>query len=253
MQCADMILDSVERTQRSYKDREIIDLLDNIRHSAQTILFCTAHQKRVIDDILTVSKLDSTLLVITPVFIQPAVVVQDALQMFESELQAADIGFSYTLKDSYTITWAHCDPTRLTQILINLLTNAIKFTKTAEKRQIDVTIGVSNAAPPLDMNDLQWFPRRGEIRSEFCSGEDIFLTLTVKDTGTGISTEGMAGLFNRFVQASPVTHIKYGGSGLGLFISRELTELQGGMMGVSSKPNNGSVFSFQNIQGISRG
>jgi CheY-like chemotaxis protein len=72
----------------------------------------------------------------------------------------------------------------------------------------------------------------------------IFIRFSVKDTGRGLSEEERGSLFNRFSQASPRTHIHYGGSGLGLFISRRLTELQGGAIGLESEPKKGSTFSF---------
>ncbi|KAK3049078.1 hypothetical protein LTS18_012826 [Coniosporium uncinatum] len=66
----------------------------------------------------------------------------------------------------------------------------------------------------------------------------------MRDTGRGLTAEEKDLLFTRFSQASPRTHIKYGGSGLGLFISRRLTEMQGGAIGFASEPGKGSVFSF---------
>lgn len=70
------------------------------------------------------------------------------------------------------------------------------------------------------------------------------MVFTVEDTGCGITEDEKTRLFNRFSQASHRTHIRYGGSGLGLFISRELTELQGGEIGVLSQPGGGSTFRF---------
>lgn len=75
-------------------------------------------------------------------------------------------------------------------------------------------------------------------------GEEIFLEFAVQDTGRGLTPEEKKVLFQRFSQASPRTHVQYGGSGLGLFISRELTELQGGEIGVSSEAGKGSTFAF---------
>lgn len=66
----------------------------------------------------------------------------------------------------------------------------------------------------------------------------------VKDSGCGLNPEEKKKLFNRFAQASPRTHVQYGGSGLGLFISRQLTELQGGEIGVASESGVGSTFAF---------
>jgi hypothetical protein len=75
-------------------------------------------------------------------------------------------------------------------------------------------------------------------------GNLVFIQFSVKDTGRGLSEEERGSLFARFSQASPRTHIHYGGSGLGLFISRRLTELQGGAIGLESEPKRGSTFSF---------
>ena len=76
------------------------------------------------------------------------------------------------------------------------------------------------------------------------SSDLFFIQFSVRDTGRGLSEEERGNLFTRFSQASPRTHIHYGGSGLGLFISRRLTELQGGAIGLESEPKKGSTFSF---------
>jgi CheY-like chemotaxis protein len=81
-------------------------------------------------------------------------------------------------------------------------------------------------------------------KTEWGDGEIIYLTIRVTDTGRGLSCSEMSNLFTLFQQASPKTHVQYGGSGLGLFISRQLTEMQGGEIGVSSEPGKGSTFEF---------
>jgi hypothetical protein len=82
------------------------------------------------------------------------------------------------------------------------------------------------------------------VGPDWGEGEEIYLEFAVQDTGRGLSPEELGVLFQRFQQASPRTHVQYGGSGLGLFISRELTELQGGEIGVSSESGKGSTFAF---------
>ena len=82
------------------------------------------------------------------------------------------------------------------------------------------------------------------VGPDWGEGEEIYLEFAVQDTGRGLSPEELGVLFQRFQQASPRTHVQYGGSGLGLFISRELTELQGGEIGVSSESGRGSTFAF---------
>jgi signal transduction histidine kinase len=96
--------------------------LESSIDALQTIVSCSLHQKRVIDDVLTLSKLDSDLIQITPVRVQPVVVVSDALKMFDVECRQMDIRLD--LKEDETFKgfeWAMLDPSRLLQVLINLL------------------------------------------------------------------------------------------------------------------------------------
>jgi CheY-like chemotaxis protein len=81
-------------------------------------------------------------------------------------------------------------------------------------------------------------------KPEWGDGEVIYLCITVSDTGRGLDESEIKNLFHLFAQASPKTHQTYGGSGLGLFISRQLVEMQGGEIGVASQAGKGSVFQF---------
>ena len=135
-------------------------------------------------------------------------------------------------------------------MLINLTTNAIKFTTTEETRTIKVVLSASRERPSANpAPTVSYFPMRARrtdqtFGSDWGDGEEIFLEFAVRDTGRGLTPEEKKLLFQRFSQASPRTHVQYGGSGLGLFISRELTELQGGEIGVSSEAGKGSTFAF---------
>lgn len=249
MQSADGIGSLVERARGSREqDAELMEILGDISENSSTIMFCAAHQKRIVDDVLTVSRLDSSMLTITPVLADVAVVVKQCMQMFEAEFSAFEFNASYMLESTYNdlkVSWVHCDPSRLTQVIINLITNAIKFTKTSAKREIQVKLGASTDLPAI--TGLQWFPsaqRQSSPEPETCTKQEVYITVQVTDTGKGISADEMSLLFKRFAQANPKTHIQYGGSGLGLFISRELTELQRGVMGAMSEPGKGSTFGF---------
>lgn len=228
-------------------------VIDSNIDVAQTITLCAQHQKRIVDDVLTLSKLDSAMLLVTPVDVQPATVVQRALKMFEGELQAGDITLDFQTDVSFhslKIDWVRLDPSRLLQVLINLTTNAIKFTTTQEKRTIVVHLAASTSGPSdEDRKDLMYIPTRNKGRdttasSEWGTGEVVYVHFAVQDTGRGLTNSEKKLLFQRFSQASPRTHVTYGGSGLGLFISRELVELQGGEIGVSSESGKGSTFAF---------
>lgn len=87
------------------------------------------HQKNIVDDVLTISKLDSNLLVITPDKIDPVELIKRAMKMYEAELMRADITAALDVQKSYNdmkLGHVMLDPSRLLQVVINLLTNAIK-------------------------------------------------------------------------------------------------------------------------------
>jgi signal transduction histidine kinase/DNA-binding NarL/FixJ family response regulator len=252
IQCADLISTSLTEFDAGLKDLTIPrEIVDSHIDAAQTIILCAQHQRRIIDDILTLSKLDSDLLLITPIEVQPVSVIESALKMFGADLQKADIQLRLRIEQSYvdlTVDWVKLDPSRMLQVFINLLTNAIKFTQPEPKREIAISIGASLDRPAV-RHGVEYLPR-GTARKDLSagaawgSGEEVYLYIEVQDSGRGLSDHERKLLFQRFAQASPRTHVQYGGSGLGLFISRELTELQGGQIGVASTAGVGSIFAF---------
>ncbi|KAG9191068.1 hypothetical protein G6011_09156 [Alternaria panax] len=261
IQCADSIYSSLNEMKALARKEaltfqpavhaQLKDLISNSLDAVDTIQACATHQKRIVDDILTLSKLDSKLLVISPMVLQPSVLLQDAYKMFKDEANKAKVNLEVRYDPSIAdlnIDWAVLDPSRVLQVLINLLTNAIKFTQGQEVRKVEVTMGASWEVQ--QMPGIEYVPQEA-VWKDFLTqaewdhvGEVFYLHFTVKDTGCGLSPEHRAKLFLRFSQATPKTHVQYGGSGLGLFISRELTEMQGGSIGVSSIHNVGSTFTF---------
>lgn len=253
LQCADEITTSLTELHTTGFPQGVTgELVKNAVDASGIIALCAQHQKRIVDDILTLSKLDSALLLVTPCDIMPKAVVQQALKMFDGEVHTADIQLNFKVDTSITrlgVEWVKLDPSRLLQVLINLITNAIKFTTTQEKRIINVTMGASLERPAKEGTIVSYFPPRSKRKdltksSDWGTGEKIYLHFAVEDTGRGLSDDEKKLLFIRFSQASPRTHVQYGGSGLGLFISRELVELQGGEIGVASKAREGSTFAF---------
>jgi CheY-like chemotaxis protein len=236
-----------------YHTEEEARLVDECIDSAETIITCAQHQKRIVDDILTMSKLDSKLLAVTPCTVDPIEIAENALKMFEVEARRVDLNLNLVIDESFKnlgLKYLDFDPSRVRQVLINLLTNALKFTKSRPVRHVEVRIKASRTRPTDDSSLVQYMPRSCSKESEHEQPalvgrtNPIYLAFDVKDSGKGLGEDEMSHLFKKFQQANEKTHVKYGGSGLGLFISRRLTELQNGAIGVSSKKGVGSIFAF---------
>ncbi|KAJ5778482.1 hypothetical protein N7520_001728 [Penicillium odoratum] len=229
--------------------------LARIAESAETISLCIAHQKRILDDVLTFSKIDASMLLLSPRRVQPKLFFSTPLSLFRPELQRKNIQFDYQVDFSYAeceIEWVMADLDRMGQVLINLLSNAIKFTaRSKNERKIRVSIGASRQRPSSYPPNIVFF-NSDEIAlgldrttsPEWGDGQFAHVMLAVKDTGIGISDHAQMRLFERFNQATPRTERIYGGSGLGLNVSRKLCHLHGGEIGVSSKEGEGSTFGF---------
>ncbi|KAF1829678.1 putative histidine kinase HHK12p [Decorospora gaudefroyi] len=230
---------------------QVADILD----AADTILLCVSHQNTLVDDILSFSKLDSMMLSLVPRQTRPKWEFSQALRVFHSEFKAKNIKFHYAMDVSYEeqgVDDVIADLNRMKQVLVNLITNAIKFTSRKNgERKITVSMGASVDRPTSYPPNVIFFSEGKEafhldstMTSEWGAGAAMYLMVAVKDTGIGISKDGQAKLFERFRQATPKTQERYGGSGLGLFISRKLCTLHGGDIGVSSKEGEGSTFGF---------
>ncbi|KAI0475541.1 hypothetical protein GGR56DRAFT_517842 [Xylariaceae sp. FL0804] len=261
-------LDTIPRDALTSADRTPIQesvkhLLTSGLEAASTIMYCVQHQKQIVDDVLTLSKLDSDLLVVSPVPVQLMRLIRSSLKIFEVELKMTDISLAILEDESLAalkVGWVLIDPNRFRQIIINLVTNAIKFTKTSPVKRISITVSACTQRPSEQQCGVTYVPQRYTAATPYTSlvtqhmvmdssdslgpQPDIFLCFSIQDSGKGLSAGERATLFNRFAQASPKTHIEYGGSGLGLFISRQITEMLGGEIGIASNPGAGSTFAF---------
>ncbi len=186
------------------------DYVDTIRHSGDSLL-------TIINDILDFSKIESGRLELEQTEFDVRECVEAALDLLAPRVAEKGLDLLYEVADGVP-GLVRGDPTRLRQILVNLLGNAVKFTAHGE-------VMLSVASQP------------GE-------GGHIEMVFAVRDTGIGISEEGRRRLFQSFSQVDASTTRKFGGTGLGLVISKRLAELMGGRMWVESEPGVGSTFHF---------
>ena len=113
------LLQSLREVQQSAGDGAVRVAIDNAVDNAEIINSCALHQKNIINDILTLSKLDSKLLGISPVKTQPIKMIREALKMFELECQRADIVLTLHVSDTLkamNVDWLYLDPSRVLQV-----------------------------------------------------------------------------------------------------------------------------------------
>jgi signal transduction histidine kinase len=255
--CSDNIITSVgdfkaESHELAIPQRYMDVLIENAA-AAQIIETCATHQKYIIDSILTLGRLESDMLSFMPSITRPGRLVKSVVDMFDAEFRANNISASAVALPSLKtlgINEVCTDSSRVTQIFINLISNAIKFVKNEPLREIEVCYGACISSPRSAFpEDVHWAPSNLQPEDvsqgpDWGNGEQVYLTFSIRDSGIGIDTDEVSKIFGRFVQANMKTSIRYGGSGLGLFISKQLTQKQGGEIGVSSTVGEGSTFVF---------
>ncbi|MEY3220079.1 MAG: hypothetical protein RIT27_1436 [Pseudomonadota bacterium] len=192
------------------------DYLGTLRASSETLLI-------IINDILDLSKIEARKLELEKNPFELRKCVEESLDLIAPLAAQKNLNLSYFMElDVPEILVG--DITRLRQILVNLLTNAVKFT-----HQGEVQLSISATASEQDYYTEQ---------------EESHLHFSIKDTGIGISSEGLQRLFRSFSQVDTSTTRKYGGTGLGLTISKYLVEMMGGQITVESKVDLGTTFTF---------
>ena len=195
-----------------------------IRRSSENLL-------TIINDILDLSKIEAGGMGVEIVSCAPLSTIQDAVALMQAQALAGGLELFMELKAPVP-EMIETDPTRLSQILINLIGNAIKFT---EHGGIKVVV---------DLTKEKLEPRIDQDSSD-APPADIRLRIQVMDTGIGINDAQRNRLFQRFTQADPSTTRRFGGSGLGLTISRHLSRMLGGDITISSEVGLGSVFTVE--------
>ena len=191
-------------------DNEQRECVDTIRASSESLLV-------VINDILDFSKIESGKLELENIMFDLRDCVEEAVDTLALQATEKGLDIAYVI-DNTVDSLLLGDPTRLRQVIVNLIGNAVKFTAKG---------GVSVQVSPYQED-----------------GDDLMLQISIRDTGIGIPADRVSSLFDSFSQVDASTTRKYGGTGLGLSISKNLSELMGGSMWVESELDKGSVFHF---------
>lgn len=184
--------------------------LSKAKHASTALL-------NVINDILDYSKIEAGKLDMEKVEFNIYALFESISDLFEYQALEKGIGFEVAI-DPKTPSMLIGDPLRITQVLNNLIGNALKFTDSGEIKM--------------------------QIEHLWSDAKDVRLKFLIHDTGIGISPEQQQQLFQPFAQADASNTRKYGGTGLGLMISKQLVQLMGGVLNLESEFEKGSVFSF---------
>lgn len=192
------------------KDPELTEFVESIRTAGENLL-------AIINDILDISKIEAGMIRIESVPFSIRELIHSIQLLFTEKINEKGLEFTTSIDKSIPDILSG-DATRLTQILVNMIGNALKFTFKGR-----IHIGITN---------------QGE------TGKIIRIGFVISDTGIGIAKEKLPGIFERFRQAEDSITRKFGGTGLGLSIARDLIIMQKGEIDVESEPEKGTTFRF---------
>jgi PAS domain S-box-containing protein len=207
-------LNSILGMSESLLEQRRDSLNDRQQKSLQVIGSSGRHLLELINDILDLSKIGAGKLDFYPETIGVAEITQASLAFVKSQAMKKSITLTY--EEDQTVSKIYVDPRRLKQILVNLLTNAVKFT-----------------------------PEGGRVTLQVCANADEdLIQFSVIDTGIGIAPEDLEKLFQPFVQVDSRLNRQFEGTGLGLALVKKLTDLHGGSMELQSEVGKGSRFTI---------
>ncbi len=203
------ILGMTELAKYRATDPKLKNQLNKVRNSSEHLL-------GLISNVLDLTKLEAEKLTLTPTHFSLGTLLESLTKPFAQE--AKNKGLDFAIESTVRDCFVEADYVRLSQILQNMLGNALKFTETGQVGLVASTLADS----PTEM----------------------LLRFAVRDTGIGLSAEDQKNIFKAFGQVDDSSTRKYGGMGVELAISKHLAELMGGEMGVESTPGCGSLFWF---------
>ena len=201
------VLGMTELLQGTDLTKEQSRFVETVRRSGEALL-------SIINNILDFSKIEAGRMELEMIPFDLHQLVADAVEMFAEDAGKKGLELECRIEQEVP-RWVMGDPGRLRQVMVNLLGNAVKFTPRGFVRLV--------AEPEREPGQLR---------------------ISVSDSGIGIAPEAQAGIFEQFTQADQSMTRRYGGTGLGLTIARQLTELMGGSVQLTSTPGSGSTFSF---------
>lgn len=201
--------------------------LDERKAAVETILRNGHHLLQLINDILDLSKIEADRLEIERLRFSPGELIDDVVAALRVRANAKQIDLAVAYDGPMPET-IESDPTRLRQVLMNLVSNAIKFT---ERGKVEVRLKIVD--------------EQGQVCSRSDPHRLMLMQCHVIDSGIGMTDEQLARLFSPFVQADESMARRFGGTGLGLSISRRLARLLGGDIRVTSQANVGSTFTLE--------
>lgn len=194
------------------------DMSDEMREYLHQIKSSAHHLLMIINDILDFSKIETGEMSIVPVDYEPLSLINDVAGIVNNQIGSKNIEFTIDVPPDLPLSLKG-DNVRIQQVLINLLNNAVKFTRSG-----NVSLRISTR--PI-------------------SNENVMLIASVSDTGCGISQENIGRLFKMFRQIDSKRNRNAEGTGLGLAISQKLLSLMGGTISVESEPGKGSTFTVE--------
>jgi signal transduction histidine kinase len=211
----DLIMVTLRDLELLAQNEQTKSLLESIRLCTLAIQICAQHQKAITDDVLTLSKLElqQVKLNAKPFSIRKLVI--GVLSTFTEEITNKNVEYAWKIHNLQDVILVG-DTSRISQVLMNLISNATKFT---ERGSITVTADTQQ------------------------ENEKMRVNVMVQDTGCGMTEKETEIIFNRFAQAQR-TFAEYGSCGLGLFICKNLVELMGGTMQVTSAKSESTSFTF---------
>lgn len=212
-----IILGSIELMSETSLDNDQGKYLKVCRNACDSLL-------EIVSGILDISKIEAGQLYIEKIEFEPHTLLNDIILLNEFRAKSKNIELKAEISDNVPGILSG-DPARIRQILINLVNNAIKFTEKGE-----VKIRIETVNPDVLLSES--------------NQNNLYLKFSVSDTGIGISSENIDRIFDEFIQADASITRKFGGTGLGLTISKKLVNLMGGAIWAESKKGEGSRFIF---------